>query len=285
MRATRLYPYGVVAAVIALAAGAVLSAAGDPEVFDLEGGRRRMLADIVPGLLKGHIVLVGEHHATPAHHLAQLRVIRSLHEAGAMVVIGLEMFRRESQDVLDRWVAGSISPQQFQAAFSDNWGFPWEEYRPVFEYARANTLAMIGLNVSRDITRQVARGGFQSLSEEQRGQLADVTCSVDEDYMRYIRSAYGAHAHGNTNFTFFCEAQMVWDAAMAVHALNAIQADPEAVVVILTGVGHAQKGAVPRQIRQRAAVPTTVFLPEVPGTITPSTVDKQDADYLLLDLR
>ncbi|MFO7707360.1 MAG: ChaN family lipoprotein [Desulfobacterales bacterium] len=285
MRSARLQSYGLVAAALALSACAVLSAAADPDVFDLESDRRRALSDIVPGLLKGHIVLVGEHHATAAHHRAQLRVIRALHEAGARVVIGLEMFRQESQDVLDRWVAGNVGPQEFQAAFTDNWGFPWAEYRPVFEYARTHNLRMVGLNVPRSITRQVARGGFQSLSQEQRGQLSDVTCSVDADYMRYIRSAYGAHAHGTTNFTFFCEAQMVWDAAMAVHALNAIQADPEAVVVILTGVGHAQKGAVPRQIRQRTAIPTMVFLPEVPGTITPSTVDEQDADYLLLDLR
>ncbi|MCU0559832.1 MAG: ChaN family lipoprotein [Desulfobacterales bacterium] len=285
MRNTRLQICALVAAAVLLSAGAALYAAGEADVFDLASGQRRPLADIVPGLLKGRIVLVGEHHATAAHHRGQLRVIRSLHEAGARVVIGLEMFRRESQEVLDRWVAGSIPPQEFHAAFIDNWGFPWAEYRPVFEYARANRIPMIGLNVPRDITRQVARGGFQSLSEEQRGQLADVSCSVDEDYMRYIRSAYGAHAHGNANFTFFCEAQMVWDAAMAVHALNVFQTDPEAVVVILTGVGHAQKGAVPRQVRQRAAVPTTVFLPEVPGSITPSTVDRQDADYLLLDLR
>lgn len=285
MRTTRLHAYVLVAAAILLSVCAALYAAGEADVFDLESGQRRPLADIVPSLLKGRIVLVGEHHATASHHRAQLCVIRSLHDAGARVVIGLEMFRRESQEVLDRWVAGSIDPQEFQAAFTDNWGFPWAEYRPVFEYARTHRIPMIGLNVPRDITRQVARGGFQSLSDEQRGQLEDVACSVDEDYMRYIRSAYGAHAHGNTNFTFFCEAQMVWDTAMAVHALNVFQTDPAAVVVILTGVGHAQKGAVPRQVRQRAAVPTTVFLPEVPDSITPSTVDKQDADYLLLNLK
>lgn len=285
MRTTRLHAVALVAAAILLSVCTALAAASEAEVFDLASGERRLLADIVPGLLKGRIVLVGEHHATAAHHRAQLRVIRSLHAAGARVVIGLEMFRQESQEVLDRWVAGSIPPQQFQTAFADNWGFPWAAYRPVFEYARSQRIPMVGLNVPRDITRQVARGGFQSLSEEQRGQLENVTCSVDEDYMRYIRSAYGAHAHGNTNFTFFCEAQMVWDAAMAVHALNVLQTDPEAVVVILTGVGHAQKGAVPRQVRQRTAVPTTVFLPEVPGAITPSTVGPHDADYLLLDLR
>lgn len=274
----------IIAIALMLAAGAVLSTTGDQPVLDLESGGRRMLADIAPELLKSRVVLVGELHATAAHHRAQLRVIQALHEAGARVAVGLEMFRRDSQKELDRWVSGEMSPQEFQAVFADNWGFPWDSYRMVFEYARRHKIPLIGLNVSREITRQVARGGFQSLSEEQRGQLADVTCSVDEDYMRYIRSAYGAHAHGSMNFTFFCEAQMVWDVAMAVHALSHIQAHPEAVVVVLTGVGHARKGAIPRQIGQRSPVATTVFLPEVPGSFTPETVDRQDADYLMLEL-
>lgn len=274
----------IIAIALMLAAGAVLSTTGDQPVLDLESGGRRMLADIAPELLKSRVVLVGELHATAAHHRAQLRVIQALHEAGARVAVGLEMFRRDSQKELDRWVSGEMSPQEFQAVFADNWGFPWDSYRMVFEYARRHKIPLIGLNVSREITRQVARGGFQSISEEQRGQLADVTCSVDEDYMRYIRSAYGAHAHGSMNFTFFCEAQMVWDVAMAVHALSHIQAHPEAVVVVLTGVGHARKGAIPRQIGQRSPVATTVFLPEVPGSFTPETVDRQDADYLMLEL-
>jgi uncharacterized iron-regulated protein len=144
---------------------------------------------------------------------------------------------------------------------------------------------MIGLNVARDITRQVARDGFQSLSEEQRGQLSDVACSIDEEYMRYIRNVYGAHAHGQMNFTFFCEAQMVWDTAMAVHALGYLQSHPDATVVILTGVGHAQKGAVPRQIRLRSQVPVSVLLPQIPGSIEPKTADLQDADFLLMVAR
>jgi uncharacterized iron-regulated protein len=275
----------LIAIALMLAAGAVLSTTGDQALFDLQAGRRRMLDDVTPELLKGRIVLVGELHATAAHHRAQLRIIQALHEAGTRVAIGVEMFRRDSQPALDRWVGGEMSVRDFQAVFADNWGFSWDAYRGIFEYARRHRIPMIGLNVPREITRQVARGGFQSLSEEQRGQLADVTCAVDDDYMQYIRSAYGAHAHGNMNFTFFCEAQMVWDAAMAVHALNHLQSDPEAVVVILTGIGHARRGAIPRQIGQRSTVAATVFLPEVPGSITAETVDRRDADFLLLDLR
>jgi uncharacterized iron-regulated protein len=269
---------------ICLGAGAA-SAADGLSVYDLRNSRPVALADLIPELLKLRIVMVGEQHTDESHHRAQLLVIRALHDAGAQVAVGLEMFRQDSQGALDRWTAGDISPREFEAIYRDNWNYPWPAYRPIFEYARARKIPMIGLNVARDITRQVAREGFQSLSEEQRGQLSDVACNIDEEYMRYIRSVYGAHAHGRMNFTFFCEAQMVWDSAMAVHALRYLTAHPDATVVILTGVGHAQKGAVPRQIRLRSPVPVAVFLPEVPGSIDPQTVDLQDADFLLMGVK
>ncbi len=256
--------------------------AGDPQVLDLASGQRRTLAQIVPRLLEARIVVVGEKHATEAHHRAQMRVIQALADAGARVAVGLEMFRRDSQADLDRWVAGRMSPEAFEAVFADNWGFPWAPYRPVFVYAREHRIPLVGLNIPREITRQVARSGFQSLSEAQRGRIGDVTCDVDEDYMQFIRGAHGAHAHGQMNFTFFCEAQMLWDAAMAARALAYLEADPEAVVVILAGVGHARRGAIPRQIARRSEAATVVLLPEVPGDITAETVGPADADFLLL---
>ena len=41
--------------------------------------------------------------------------------------------------------------------------------------------------------------------------------------------------------------------AMAIYALEYLKKNPDAVVVLLSGTGHAQKGAVPRQISLRSA--------------------------------
>jgi uncharacterized iron-regulated protein len=275
---------GACLTLLTILAGPVAADVAQP-VFDLRAMRRTTLAELMPELLQSRIIVVGEQHTDAGHHRAQLRVIQALHTAGARVAVGLEMFRKNSQDALDRWVSGEIPAQAFERIFNDNWGYPWPAYQPIFEYARASGIPMIGLNVPREITRQVARGGFQSLTEDQRGQLADVTCQIDEEYMRYIRGVYGAHAHGNMNFTFFCEAQMVWDNAMAVHALQFLASRPDTTLVILTGVGHAQKGAVPRQISLRSLLPVTVLLPEVPGSIDPQTVDRRDADFLLMGVK
>ena len=253
----------------------------DQEVYNIRDGRWTTLDELVPLLMRQRIVIVGEHHTDQRHHRAQLEVIQALERAGASVAIGLEMFRSDSQTELDRWVAGELEKPDFKQIYYDNWTFPWDIYANIFEYARQRQIPMIGLNVSREITSQVAREGFDSLSAEQRGKLSDVTCIVDEEYMSYIRRAFGAHAHGKMNFTHFCEAQLVWDSVMAVNAVDFLEANPDAILVLLCGAGHAQKGAIPRQIRNRSSMANVVLLPETPDSITVESITAEDADYLL----
>jgi uncharacterized iron-regulated protein len=253
-------------------------------IYDLHQGKETPMPEVISELKKNRIILVGEHHSNKNHHLAQLAVIQVLKDAGVQVAVGLEMFRSDSQKALDRWIAGEIDEKEFQAIYYDNWNFPWPTYSMIFDYARDNGVPMIGLNVPREITRQVSREGFKSLTDEQKGKLSNVSCRVDEEYMNYIKKAFGGHGHGNLNFTYFCEAQLVWDNVMAVNALDYLQKNPDAVVVILAGTGHARKGAVPRQIRNRSKVPYAVILPEVKGGIDPDTIDTKDADYIMLGL-
>jgi uncharacterized iron-regulated protein len=254
-------------------------------MFDLNQEKELLMTQALAKLKKNRIILVGERHSNKRHHRAQLIVIQALNEAGLQVAIGLEMFRKDSQPALDRWISGDIDEKSFEKIYYDNWNFPWTAYRKIFEYSRDHKIPMIGLNVPREITRQISREGFNSLSQEQKGKLAEVSCIVDQNYMNYIRKAFGGHAHGQLNFIYFCEAQLVWDSAMAVYSLDYLNRNPDAIVVILTGTGHAQKGAVPRQIRARSNLPYAVILPEISGSIDAQTISNQEADYIMLDLK
>ncbi len=270
------------AGLLVVAAVLTLASSGIAPLYSIAGEKRISLKEAASALKKDRIVLVGEQHDNAEHHAQQLAVIRSLHEAGARIAVGMEMFRSDSQSALNAWTAGEISEPAFVRIYYDNWNFDWDLYAPILRYARDNGMPVVGLNVSREITSQVARHGFQSLSEEQRGKLKDVACIVDRTYMAFIKRAYGAHAHGNLDFTYFCEAQLVWDNIMAINALEFVDANPETVMVIVTGNGHAWKGGVPTQIANRSDVPVSVILPEIPGVTEPDLVDTGDADYLFL---
>jgi uncharacterized iron-regulated protein len=254
-----------------------------PSVFDVGGGRKITLSQAVGEWRKNRMLVVGEQHDNKSHHVGQLKVIQALHEAGVKVAVGLEMFRQDSQADLDRWIAGDMNPEEFQKIYYDNWNFQWHLYGMIFDYARENGIPMVGLNVPREITRQVAYDGFQSLSEEQRGKLSDVVCDVDDTYLKYIQEVYGSHAHGHMNFAHFCEAQLVWDNVMAIRSLDYIRENPDRVIVLLTGTGHARKPGIPMQVWKRSDVSLAVILPEIPEIFEPGRISAADADYLLVN--
>jgi len=274
---------GLILATLLQTGLAMTAWAGNPRFYDLARKAEIDSEQALAHLRTRSIVLVGEHHTNADHHKGQLAVIRMLHAAGRPIAIGLEMFRAEHQDVLDQWISGTISPAEFEAHYYRNWNYPYTLYRPIFEFARRNRIAMIGLNISAQITGQVARQGFDSLSASQKQALGEVACRVDQAYMAFIRQAHGAHAHGNLNFTHFCEAQMVWDTVMALRSLDYLKANPGTTVVVLAGAGHAQKMGIPAQIRQRADWPLAVVMPHAPGSLDPQTLTTADADYILFN--
>jgi uncharacterized iron-regulated protein len=228
------------------------------------------------------IVVVGEYHTDSSHHKAELRVIRFLKEHGMPLSIGLEMFRKNQQEALNRWISGEIDEADFEKIYYDNWNFPWALYRDIFIYARKHRIAMVGLNVSESVTRQVALHGFASLSPAQRGELKGIVCNVTPEYRDFIRSAFGAHHHDNMDFSHFCEAQLVWDTAMAINAIDYLNAHPDRLMVLLAGSGHARKMGIPYQIGERASIPVTGLLPGTPGVFEPDNLTTADADFIIM---
>jgi uncharacterized iron-regulated protein len=271
------------AAAAILAGGLVAVQAGELQLYDLSRGKTISRNQALERLGGMRIVLVGEHHNNADHHRAQLQIIRVLRQAGHKVAVGLEMFRSDSRADLDRWVAGGIDEARFKAIYLDNWNYPWKLYAPIFEYARRQKIALVGLNVSRDITAQVALHGFDSLTSAQKGNLEGVTCDVSGEYEAYIRRAYGAHGHGRMDFSRFCQAQLVWDTAMAMNAIAYADSHPDTLLVILAGSGHARKPGIPAQLARRKSWPVAVLLPETAAIFDTAHISSQDADFLILN--
>jgi uncharacterized iron-regulated protein len=242
------------------------------------------LPDIVSDLKTARLVYVGELHDQEVHHRMQLEVIRRLWESGTPVAVGLEMFRQDSQTKLHQWVTGDLTEEAFRKIYVDNWDLPWNLYRDIFLFAREHKIPMIGLNVPREITRQIAQEGFSSLTTEQLGDMPPVSCAVDDTYADFIRRSLGMHAHSGMTFTRFCEAQLFWDTAMAWNAIRFLKEHPQFTMVVLAGNGHAWKRGIPAQVVSRSPLPSRVVLPEIPGRLDRQTVRLDDADYLWLGI-
>ena len=255
------------------------------DILRVSDGQRIAFSTMLDDLEQVQLIFVGELHEKASHHQAQLAVIRALTEAGVSVAVGLEMFRSDSQAHLDRWVQGQMDEEAFKQVYYSNWSFDWDLYRDIFLYAREMEIPLIGLNISPDISRKVAEQGFSSLTPAELEQLPPVSCSVDDTYMAFIRRAFGLHEHDTEkSFTHFCEAQVVWDTAMASNLLTFLRKNPSYTMVVLAGNGHAWKRGIPEQVSRQSDTLYRVILPQIEERVESEDVTLEDADYLWLGL-
>jgi uncharacterized iron-regulated protein len=255
------------------------------EILRVSDGQPVAFSTMLDDLKESQLILIGELHDQASHHQAQLAIIRALKEAGVPVAVGLEMFRSDIQVHLDRWVQGGMDEEAFKDIYYSNWSSDWNLYRDIFLYAREAGIPLIGLNISRDISRKVAEHGFSSLTSEELEHLPPVNCSVDATYMAFIRRAFGLHEYDTKkSFTHFCEAQIVWDTAMASNLLRFLQKNPAYAIVVLAGSGHAWKRGIPAQVSRQSNTSYRVILPEIRERLESGAVTVEDADYLWLGL-
>ena len=252
-------------------------------------GRESALARIAPDLARHALVAVGESHDNPVHHRGQLAVLRALSPVQPKLAVGLEMIQARDQRALDDWVAGKLSENAMIDVFERNWSPIWPLYRDIFLFCREHRIPMIGCNVPQEITRKVAVSGFESLSPGEVGQLPPIACVVDPDYERFLRSALGGHAAPDSPrgdpqvFAHFCEAQLVWDTALAQHSIAWLRAHPGGTVALLCGSVHAWKKAAISRFAQLAPDLSAVsILPHIPGAIDAESMTVEDCDYILM---
>lgn len=193
------------------AAFALLAGCQDGGVLRLQDQTTIAFDQMVGEASRSRVIVVGEIHDNQAHHDLQLKIVRTLHEGGIPLAVGLEMFRAENQELLDKWWRWGMSTEQFEVLYRENWGLPWPLYRDIFLYSRQKRIPLVGLNVPPEIMSKVAREGYGSLTEAERKKLPPgITCTLDEAYRTFIRRTFTEHAHSSgRSFDHFCEAQML----------------------------------------------------------------------------
>lgn len=257
---------------------------GQPLIERLGDGSRMGLTRLTSELRGSPFVLVGELHDEPDHHRAQLMLIKALWEAKVNLAIGMEMFRQDAQDSLDRWVRGEILEEEMEGIFGQNWAeSSWVLYRDILRFAKDKSIPVLGLNIPREVIQKVASSGYSSLPEETRRDWGDLTCDLQDPYKSFLLWAFESHeSYKEKEWENFCQAQILWDTAMAVKLLAFRESNPETTVVVLTGVGHAWMYGIPERIRLRSYLLCRVILPDVQGRLKEGRLDAQDADYVWL---
>ena len=113
------------------------------------------------------------------------------------LAIGFEMFPREVQPVLDKWVAGELSEADFlkQSDWYGNWSFDSALYLPIFNFARINHIPMIALNVNRSLFNEVRLQGWAAIPLEQRQGITD-PATPQRAYLEMLAKSFVQHHPG-----------------------------------------------------------------------------------------
>lgn len=245
-------------------------------------------------LAKADVVYLGETHDRAHDHATQLRVIQELYQRnGKKVAIGMEMFQRPYQAVVNKYLAGKLTEEELleKTEYEDRWGFPWENYAPILRFAREKKLAVIALNTPSQVTRKVARQGLESLTAAERKYIPPVAeiRTDNEEYREIAFAAFKHHqagGHGNSAIASrFFQAQVLWDETMAEAVAQFVKANPGYQVVVLAGQGHIIYGhgipsRVSRRLQGKRFTQRSVLLspPKLPAN-----KDKPMADFIWTD--
>lgn len=210
-------------------------------------------------LAKADVVYLGETHDSEADHAAQLAILQTLDRLHPRLVIGMEMFQRPYQSVLDHYLAGKLTEAELQdrTQYQQRWGYPWEFYAPILRLAKARQRPVIALNAPTEVTRKVARSGLSSLTLAERRFIPPTSAIALEpaSYREHIRRMYDEMHQGkgnHTSFERFFQAQVLWDETMAERIAQVLQQQPGSLVVVMVGQGHLVSGyGIPGRVTRR----------------------------------
>jgi len=240
--------------------------------------------DLLDQVATRSIVLLGEEHDNRDHHRWQHYMLTALHSRNANMVVGLEMFPRRIQPVLDDWSLGKLDEATFlqRSEWDQVWGYDASLYLPLLQFTRLYRLPTLGINIDRKLVSKVGEQGWKSLPVSERMGLSD-PAPASEAYRQSLAELYAyklslyrqgedevdgedaadlADILQDDGFNHFVDAQLTWDRAMAEALALAHRLEPQGPVVGIVGRGHLEYGyGIPHQLAAMGIHDVAVLLP------------------------
>ncbi len=225
------------------------------------GGAPATAAQLAAETAAAVAICLGEIHTDDNYHAVQLMLTRDLSAAATAanrpLALGMEMFQKRFQSVLDDFAAGTIDESTLlsMAQYKQRWGYDFSFYRPTIAVAVTAKQSLLALNAASELVKTVGRDGLAGLTPEDRADVPALDLTNDA-HREWFRNALGSSAPaGAQAFDNFYAAQVIWDTTMAEAAWKWATAmggnGPKRQVVILAGTGHCIDLGIPLRLRQR----------------------------------
>ncbi|MGR3219930.1 MAG: ChaN family lipoprotein, partial [Candidatus Anammoxibacter sp.] len=222
--------------------------------------------DLIGMLRHVSVVYIGETHDNYAGHQIQLDVIKSLYrESSGKIAIGMEMFQKKSQKKLDSWISGKITEKEFlKEVWYPDWGFEYEYYREIIEFAKENKIKIIALNANKSTVKMISEVGIDKLSNKEKKKLPEID-TTDKYHREHVKAVYDVHKSGAMgDFEGFYRVQCLWEETMAQSVVDYLKSrsGKGKQVIVLAGKDHVRYGfGIPKRVFRRMKKPYSIILP------------------------
>jgi uncharacterized iron-regulated protein len=249
----------------------------DEEILGLAARDLSSLEQIIRQVAFHKVIYVGEKHDQYGHHLAQLELIKGLVLKGRKVAVGMEMFQRPYQSVIDQYLSGAIDERTFLARteYLERWKLDYHLYRSIVEYCKGQGLPLVALNLQSEIVQKVARQGLEALTEEEKRRIPGNLDLSNDIYRERLKRIFDQHPQSDVkDFENFYQSQILWDETMAQSVHEYLENHPGYQMVVLAGAGHLAFGeGIPARVRRRGGYDQAIIINMSDQDPTPEMAD------------
>ena len=194
------------------------------------------------------VIFVGEIHSDSATHIFEYELLQILHTKHKKYAVALEMFERDDQEILNKYLAGRITEKEFlkNVKFWSNYK---SSYRLLVEFAKTHKLPVLAMNVPRSYANQVALGGEQVLyaipDSEKVWMARELKCFDDaykENFMEQMSEKNRPLPMLKFDMQNLYKAQCLKDDTMAETISDFLEKNPGCQVIAFQGVFHVANG-------------------------------------------
>ena len=211
------------------------------KIYDVQKQKTINLDDIVAAMGNANVLFFGEEHHDSIGHYLEVTLLKKLAVAyGNKVGLTLEMFHTDVQPVIDEYLAGMITEKNFikEARAWNN----YKDYRPMVEFAKSESINVIGGNAAARYSNAVTRNGLEVLAKFPADSKQFLPPNaVDTATGRYYEKFIGLlGGHGMGAMKVY-QTQNFWDATMAWSIAKFAKANKDKKIFQVNGRFHSDE--------------------------------------------
>ncbi|WP_372370357.1 ChaN family lipoprotein [Candidatus Uabimicrobium sp. HlEnr_7] len=210
-----------------------------PKVYDSSNSKWIDLEEVEEILQKQRVVFVGEKHGHRWGHRVERMLLEMYWNVRGDVTVGMEMFERDTQHVLDGYVRGEVS-EEFLMRNTRPWKNYKTDYRPLVEFAKDMRLSVLAMNAPRRYASFVAKNKEEILfampNKEQTFMAQKITAPKDLYLEKFKEAMRGMP---DSMISSYYRAQCFKDNTMAKSMAVLLAMKPRTNIIAYMGSFHS----------------------------------------------